>query len=73
VKVSVSVCMRLVGGWQIWATLLVVMFIPLSLATFVVVVVKLGLRRRQRDHDAAVALRVRESLLGRSDRLVVEL
>jgi len=65
--------MRLVGGWQIWATLLVVMFIPLSLATFVVVVVKLGLRRRQRDHDAAVALRVRESLLGRSDRLVVEL
>ena len=65
--------MRLVGGWQIWATLLVVMFIPLSLATFVVLVVKLGLRRRQRDHDAAVALRVRESLLGRSDRLVVEL
>ena len=56
------------GGWPVWATILACLFASVALATFVVVVVVLGLQRRQaRRHDAAVQLHIRNDLLGPND------
>ena len=61
------------GGWPVWATILACLFASVALATFVVVVVVLGLQRRQaRRHDAAVQLHIRNDLLGPNDAVVID-
>jgi len=62
------------GGWPIWATLLVVLIVVLAVVTLIVVLILLCLQRRQRDrqHDAAVSLRIRDDLLAPNDRVLVE-
>jgi len=61
-----------VGGWPLWATLVLILFAAIALATFIVAVVMLALSRRHRRQDAVVALHIREDLLGPNDTIVVE-
>ena len=72
---GVCVCVCVLGGWPVWATVLVVLLILLAVVALITVVILLCClyRRRQQQDAAAISVHIRHDLLEPNDGVLVEI